>query len=43
MVGILARLPQSITQEFAAKSQKAGGGLLIFLIEIVLLIAIIIV
>jgi preprotein translocase subunit SecY len=41
MVGILARLPQSITQEFTAKSQKAGGGLLIFLIEIVILIAIV--
>lgn len=41
MVGILARLPQSIIQEFTAKSEKAGGGLLIFLIEIVILIAVI--
>ncbi len=41
MVGILARLPQSIIQEFTAKSQKAGGGLLIFLIEIFILIAIV--
>ena len=41
MVGILARLPQSIVQEFTAKSQKGGGGLLIFLIEIGILIAII--
>ena len=41
MVGILARLPQSIVQEFTAKSQKGGGGLLIFLIEIGVLIAII--
>jgi preprotein translocase subunit SecY len=41
MVGILARLPQSILQEFAVKSEKAGGGLLIFIIEIAILIAII--
>lgn len=41
MVGILARLPQSILQEFSAKSEKAGGGLLIFLIEVVILIAVI--
>ncbi len=41
MVGILARLPQSILQEFTAKSQKGGGGLLIFLIEVALLVIII--
>ncbi len=41
MVGILARLPQSILQEFTAKGEKGGGGLLIFLIEIGILIAII--
>jgi preprotein translocase subunit SecY len=41
MVGILARLPQSLIQEFSAKSERAGGGLLIFLIEIAVLIAII--
>ncbi len=41
MVGILARLPQSILQEFTAKSEKAGGGLLIFLIEVAILVAII--
>jgi preprotein translocase subunit SecY len=41
MVGILARLPQSFLQEFNAKSQSKGGGLLIFLIEIVVLVAII--
>ena len=32
MVGILARLPKSIIQEFGAKQAKGGGGLLIFLI-----------
>ena len=41
MVGILARLPQSIFQEFAARSEKGGGGLLLFLIEIGILVAII--
>jgi preprotein translocase subunit SecY len=41
MVGILARLPQAVIQEFAAKQAKGGGGLLIFLIEIAILIAII--
>ena len=41
MVGILARLPQNIIQEFSAKGQKGGGGLLIFLIEIAILVAII--
>jgi preprotein translocase subunit SecY len=41
MVGILGRLPQNIFQEFSAKSQKAGGGLLIFLIEIAILVAVI--
>jgi preprotein translocase subunit SecY len=41
MVGILARLPQSIFQEFTAKSEKGGGGLLIFLIEVAILVTII--
>jgi len=41
MVGILARLPQSIVQEFGAKSASGGGGLLIFLIEIAILVTII--
>lgn len=43
MVGILARLPQSTIQEFVAKSTGggAGGGVLIFIIEIFILIAII--
>lgn len=41
MVGILARLPQSIIQEFQAKFVKGSNGLLGFFIEIVVLIAII--
>ncbi len=41
MIGILSRLPQAVIQEFVAKQAKGGGGLLIFLIEIGILIAII--
>ena len=41
MVGILARLPNSTVLEWAAKSERGGGGLLIFIIEIAVLIAII--
>jgi preprotein translocase subunit SecY len=41
MIGILSRLPASIIQEFMAKEQRGGGGLLIFLIEVALLVAII--
>lgn len=41
MVGILARLPQAIGLEWIAKSNRGGGGLLIFIIEIAVLIAII--
>ncbi|MBS1579792.1 MAG: preprotein translocase subunit SecY [Bacteroidetes bacterium] len=42
MVGILSRLPQSIIQEFSTKQQKGGGGLIIFLLEIAVLIAVIV-
>lgn len=41
MVGILARLPQALIQEFGAKQARGGGGLLIFLIEMAIFIAII--
>ena len=41
MVGILARFPQALIQEFGAKQTRGGGGLLIFLIEIAIFIAII--
>ncbi|HEX7904467.1 MAG TPA: preprotein translocase subunit SecY [Chitinophagaceae bacterium] len=40
MVGILARLPQSFTQELVAKSNPVGS-ILIFIIEIFILIAIV--
>jgi preprotein translocase subunit SecY len=41
MVGILSRLPQAVIQEFNTKGEKGGGGLLIFLIEVAILVAII--
>ncbi len=41
MVGILGRLPQSLWQEWSAKSNRGGGGLLIFVIEIAVLVAIV--
>jgi preprotein translocase subunit SecY len=41
MIGILARFPASIAAEFDAKSGSAGGGLIRFMIEIAVLIAII--
>ena len=41
MIGILARLPQNLWQEWLAKSNRGGGGLLIYIIEIAILISII--
>src|SRR5213079_3091421 len=43
MVGILARLPQAFMQEFnnRATGGGTGGGILIFIIEVFILIAII--
>lgn len=42
MVGILARFPHSLIQEFTAKNLGGGGGLLIFLIEMAFFIAVIV-
>ncbi len=41
MIGILARLPSSLRNEFVAKSAMGSGGILIFVIEIAVLVAII--
>jgi preprotein translocase subunit SecY len=41
MIGILARLPNAIRNEFLAKLSIGSGGILIFVIEIAILIAII--
>ncbi|MBN2635695.1 MAG: preprotein translocase subunit SecY [Prolixibacteraceae bacterium] len=37
MIGIIARLPQSIVQEFAMRINQQGGGLVMFLVEFVIL------
>jgi preprotein translocase subunit SecY len=37
MIGIIARLPLSISQEFASRLEQKGGGLVVFLLEIVVL------
>lgn len=37
MIGIIARLPQAIVQEFASRINQTGGGLVMFLIEFVIL------
>lgn len=41
MIGILARLPINTYNEWTAKSERGGGGPLVFIIEIAVLIAII--
>ena len=42
MIGIIARLPQAFIQEFASRMTAAsGGGIIMFLLEIVFLIAVI--
>src|SRR4030081_2460659 len=41
MVGILARLPQAVMQEWTAKSTRGAGGMLLFFIEIGVLVAVI--
>jgi preprotein translocase subunit SecY len=37
MIGIIAQLPQSVVQEFASRIGQAGGGLVMFLVEFVIL------
>lgn len=37
LIGIIARLPQAFIQEFASRLGDAGGGLIMFIAEIVLL------
>jgi preprotein translocase subunit SecY len=41
MIGILARFPNAVRQEFLAKSVMGSGGILIFVIEIAILVAVI--
>ncbi|KAA6302267.1 MAG: Protein translocase subunit SecY [Candidatus Ordinivivax streblomastigis] len=41
MVGIIARLPQASVQEFISRMGEASGGLVMFLLEIIVLLAVI--
>jgi preprotein translocase subunit SecY len=41
MVGILARLPRSLSQEFISRVSEASGGLVMFLLEIIFLLVVI--
>ena len=38
LIGIIARLPGAIVQEFSSRLNDAGGGLIVFLLEIVILL-----
>ncbi len=42
MVGIIANLPNALAFEFIARMEEAGGGLVIFLVEIVILMAVVV-
>lgn len=41
MIGILARLPQALTQEIISKISETSGGLVMFLLEIIILLLVI--
>lgn len=41
MIGIIARLPESLIQEFSSRMVDSGGGLVMFLLEIVILLLVI--
>ena len=38
LIGIIARLPGALVQEFGSRLNDAGGGLIVFLLEIVILL-----
>ena len=38
LIGIIARLPRAILQEFSSRLNEAGGGLIVFIAEILLLL-----
>ncbi len=42
MVGIIANLPFALAAEFVARMEEAGGGLVIFLIELVVLMGVVV-
>jgi preprotein translocase subunit SecY len=42
MVGIIARLPFALIGEFIARMEEAGGGLVVFMVEIVVLMGVVV-
>lgn len=38
LIGIIARLPGAIVQEFSSRLNDAGGGLIVFILEIIILL-----
>src|SRR5574344_1821698 len=40
LIGIIARLPGALVQEFSSRLNETGGGLMVFIVEIVILIAV---
>ncbi len=40
LIGIIARFPAAIIQEFSSRLNEAGGGLIVFLAEIILLLVV---
>ena len=38
LIGIVARFPSAVIQEFSSRLNEAGGGLMVFIVEIVILI-----
>lgn len=41
LIGIIARLPESLLQEFVSRYNEAGGGLIMFILEIVILFVVV--
>lgn len=43
MIGIIARLPMSLIQEFVSRMEEQGGGMIMFVVELVFLVMVILV
>ncbi len=41
LIGIVARFPSAVIQEFSSRLNEAGGGLMVFIVEIVILILVV--
>ncbi|MDX9932034.1 MAG: preprotein translocase subunit SecY, partial [Bacteroidales bacterium] len=42
MIGIIARLPFALLAEFASRMEVAGGGLVVFIVELVILVLVVV-